>query len=258
MKKLLIFILILTMFSGSIFSFSFNLIKVLNLMKKISTEITSYSGKMDGYYKEFISFYKEKWAKYYSKFSSADLDLLNKWKPERIYEGKEINTEKMVKKWRVIFKDPGKLKEEFPNLFYIAHYKDIPEYNSDPRFRKNTDENIKDGIEYLGKIRSLISLLNNTRRSQMLRGKKVIEIKRLIKNYSKPKGRDEVRMGRLKGLEVILEYEIGKQMVELISLVNAKTELAVRNSGMGKNMRNRNHNFLLEDQKRRNKKSRIK
>ncbi len=241
MKKSVIFFLILIIISGSICPFSFNLIKVVNLLTKISTKITQYSDKIDDHYEEFINFYKEKWAKYYTKFSLIELDVFDTWEMDQIYDGQNVDSDDMGTKWENIFKDPEKLKKEFPNLFYTSHYKDNPEYISNANFKKNTDENINDGIEYLVKIESLITLLRNTRESQKLRGKKVVELKKYIKNFSRPKGRDEVRMGRLIGLEVIIDYEIEKQMIELISLVNAQTEIRIRSSLMDENMSNRNH-----------------
>ena len=241
MKKTIVFFLILIIFSWNIFPFTFDLLEVVNLMGKISTKITQYSDKMDDHYENFINFYKEKWAKYYTKFSLTELDVFDTWETDQIYGGQNVDSDDMGTKWKNIFKDPGKLKKEFPNLFYTSHYKDNSEYISNANFKKNIDENINDGIEYLGKIESLITLLRNTRESQKLRGKKVVELKKYIKNFSRPKGRDEVRMGRLIGLEVIIDSEIEKQMIELISLVNAQTEIGIRSSLMDKNMSNRNH-----------------
>lgn len=247
MKRSLVFFLILIIVSGRIFPFSHDLLKVLGLLTKISTEITKYSDKMDDYYEEFIEFYKEKWAKYYTEFSQTELDVFDTWETDQIYSGPDVDPDNMEKKWRVIFKDPKRLRKEFPNLFNTSFYRDNPEYASNSEYRKITDRNINDGLEYLGKIESLISLLNNTRESQKLRGKKAVEMRWYIKNFAKPKGRDEVRMGRLIGIEVILDYEIEKQMIELISLINAQTEIGIISSCMDENMSNRSHSIRLQN-----------
>ncbi len=246
MKRAIAFILLVMIVSGGLFPFSFDLIKVLDLLGKISTKITGVSDKFDDHYEEFINFYKLKWSKYYTKFSAGELEVFESWDTDQIYSGSKVDVNEMGLRWESVFKDPGKLKTEFPNLFYTLHYKDNKEYISNSNFRKITDENINDGLEYLGKIGSLITLLKNTRESQKLRGNKVVEIKKYIKNFSKPKGRDEVRMGRLIGLEVLLDHEIDKQMIELISLVNAQTEIGIRSAGMDKNRRNRNHASRLK------------
>lgn len=247
MKRPLLFFLILIIVSGSIYPFAFDLLEVVGFLGKISTTITQYSDKMDEYYEEFLEFYQEKWAKYYTEFSQTEIDFFDTWDTGRIYRGPDVDPDKMGEKWRVIFMEPKRLRKEFPDLFNTSHYKENPAYTSNGEYRKITDRNISDGFEYLGKIESLFSLLNNTRESQKIRGKKVVEIKGYIKNFAKPRGRNEVRMGRLIGIEVILDYEIEKQMTELISLINAQTEIGIISACMEKNMRNRSHSSRMKN-----------
>jgi len=240
MKRTVSIFFLLFLISNVLFSFSFSLAEVVSLMKKISTNISKYSNVMDDYHEKFTEFYQTKWVKYYSKFSLEEFDALDSWETDDIYEGQKIDPVDMKQKWKSVFNDPEKLKKEFPNIFYTSHYKWSKEYNKDPAFKKSTDKNIKDGLEYLRNIRSLILLIKNTRDSQKIRGGKVVEMKKYIKNFSMPQGRDELRMGRLIALEVIIDHEIEKQFAELIILINAKSELTIKSSVMTENFRNRN------------------
>jgi len=241
MKKIAITLILLLVLSGYVSSFSFDLIKVLNLLSNISDSTSEFSSKIDDYYKEFMEFYKEKWAKYYEKLSFEEIKKLDTWNVDEIYKGSKIDSDNMEKKWKTIFRHPEEMEREFPYLFDVSHYRDNPEYASNIKFRKSIDEDIEDGFEYLKRIKSLITLLKNTRKSQKIRGKKVVKLKKYIKNFSMPKGRDEVRMGRLIGLEVIIDYEIEKQLVEYISLINVQTEIDIRSTCMSQNMKNRNY-----------------
>lgn len=250
MKRIITIFFLLILISNSLFSFSFSLVEVLGLLKKISTKITDYSDAMDEYYEKFTEFYETKWVKYYSKFSLEESDVFDSWKTDEIYTGQKIDTGDMAGKWKNIFNNPEKLKDEFPNIFFTAHYKENREYISDPEFRKSTDENIKDGLDYLRNIESLILLVKNTRESQRIRGGKAAEMKKYIRNFSMPEGRDEVRMGRLTALEVIIDHEIEKQFTELIILMNAQSEIAIRSSAMGENFRNRNFRSRITEKKR--------
>ncbi len=240
MKKIISIVTLLLFISGTISPFTFSLVEVLGLLKKISTNITTYSDYMDEYYEKFTEFYQTKWVKYYSKFSVEESDILNVEETDSVYSGQKTDPGDMERKWKKIFSDPEKLKEEFPNIFQTSHYKQNPEYLSDPVFKKKTDENIQDGVEYLRNIGSIITLMRNTRESQKMRGNKVAEMKQYIRNFALPRGKKEVRMGRLIALEVIIDHEIEKQFAELITLMNAETEIMIRSSSMAENFRNRN------------------
>ncbi len=247
MKKSLIIFLILLIVSGNILPIGFDLIKVLGLLSDMSNSISTFSSKIDGYYEEFIEFYKEKWAKYYSKLSFDDIEVFDTWKVDDIYGGSKINSDDMGKRWKTIFKNPNKMEKEFPYLFNMSHYRDNTAYTSNSGLRSVIEKNIKDGFEYLKSIKSLITLLENTRQSQLIRGGKVNKLKKYIRNFSIPKGHDEVRMGRLIGIEVIIDHEMEKQFVEYISLINARTEIEIKSACMEKNMRNRNYIFRLHE-----------
>ncbi len=245
MKKPASIFLIFLLISKTLFPFSFSLTEVLSLMKKISADISKYSDLMDEYHEKFMEFYQTKWAKYYSKFSLTEFDAFDSWETDDIYKGQKIDPGDMGQKWKNIFNDPEKLRYEFPNIFYTSHYKGSREYISDPAFRESTEKNIKEGLDYIGYIRSLILLIKNTRDSQVLRGKKVAGLKNYIKSFSMPKGHDEIRMGRLIALEVIIDHEIEKQFVELITLINARSEIKIRSSLMSENFKNRNYRLRI-------------
>jgi len=245
MRRGWIAIIVMFVVSVNAFSFTHNLMKVLNLLKKISSGMAEYSDLMQDHYTDFIEFYRRRWAQCYTKFSGEETAIFEGMETEKIYEGPEVDHEKLVTMWRIIFSNPGRISELFPNLFYTDHLTADQRYVSDPGYRLNTDKNISDGAEYMERVESLILLLKNTRESQKIRGRKAAELRKYIGNFSMPKGHDEVRMGRLTGIEVIIDHEIEKQYVELISLLNARTEIGIRSSSMAENMGNRNYRFRL-------------
>ena len=238
-RKTVVFLLILFLTAGSAFPFGIDLVKALNLLSKISGQMSSYSGILDEHYRDFIQFYREKWEKFHEKFSGDDLRLFDLNKNDLRMES-HIDPEKTGPVWEKILSDPRNLRKEFPDLFYFGHYKNRTEGSEDGIAKESMEADILDESGYLKDIESMFTLLMNSRKAQMIRLKKIGDIRQYIKNFSKPAGRDEVRMGRLIGLEAILEKEIGKQIVELISLVNAQTELEIRSELIHKNMMKRN------------------
>ena len=106
---------------------------------------------------------------------------------------------------------------------------------------KGNKANSADAREYLEAVQTVLTLLYDTRKLQARRGEKAGKIREYIKNFTRPAGRDEVRMGRLIALETAIDHEIHKQYIELITLINAGTEINVKSVVMAENFRNRNY-----------------
>ncbi len=240
-RKTIASVMIITVLvSANLFPFAFDIVKAIGLLKKVSAHIEKYSGKIDEYYQKFNEFYKKNWEKYYGKFTKSESLKTGEWISGNFYKKQYVDNEKMEEKWKRIFGNPKTLSKIFPYLYSSEFYKDNHYYKENRKVRRNINKGINDEKDYLKNIEEIITLISNTRRSQKIRYRKIGEFKRYIKNFSKPSGHGEVRMGRLLGLSAILDIEIERQFVEMISLLNAETELEIKSSVMHENMKRRN------------------
>jgi hypothetical protein len=231
--------LILIMSTGYAYPFGFNLSNVLKMMKKVSSGISGLSDVMEDQYREFVRFYRDKWEKYYSRFTTDEAEIFNLHNND-LRMDPYIDPDRIRSKWERVFKQPGSLRAEFPNLYSFQRRTGNSRAGSFGRSTEIITENWRDQNDYLKEIESVLLLLMNSRRAQKIRTGKIAEFRHDIKNYSIPPGRNEIRMGRLLGLEAILEYEIEKQIIEMISLTNAWTELEIKSAVISQNLKKRN------------------
>lgn len=241
MKKLVVILIIIFLFFSIPKKVSgISIFKVLKFIQKISSKIDSYSKELEHHSKEFKEYYNKYWKNINRKFFPGEFKLLKM--PEEctdVYNKPYIDSDNKKEIWKGIFKSPKYIWEKYPYIKNFSHYTNNKFYKKDRQYRKLVDSIIKDEKEYLKAVENVIELLANTRNSQKIRGKKIEKMKKNNDSFGMPKAYWETKKAKLHTMGALLEFELQQQLVELLVLVNAETELNLKAKLLRINTKNR-------------------
>jgi len=238
-KRSVLLIFFITFFSLNSFSIGFNLIKIVTFLSKISKKMSVYEKNIEKYQQDFRKYYNKYWKNFNRKFFPGELKLLKMDDPSKIYNKSYVKLKSDKEIWNKIFKTPGYLWKRYSYLLYTDHYKNNDMYRKNIKFRKKMDRNIEDLKIYLKEIDKVVRLIADTRKMQQKRGKKILKIKKQNDLLGRPKVYWEAKRVKLLTFGTMLDFEIQHQIVELIMLMNAQTELKVKSLLLLKNMKER-------------------
>lgn len=230
------------------YSTGFSIMQVVNFLTKVSDKMSGFEKEIEKYQSEFREYYNKYWKNFNRKFFPHELELLKMEDPSEIYRKSYIDPETADDVWGKIFRDPKNIWKSFPYLTFVKHYKDNELYKKDKIFRKRMDENLKELKLYLMEVEKAVRLIADTRKMQKKRGEKVARYKSQNDLLGMPKAYWEAKKVKLLTFGAMLEYELQHQIVELILLMNLRTELRVKGELLVRNMKGREREYQLEEE----------
>lgn len=238
-KRLIITVLLLLFVRVNCFPVGFSIIDVVKFLTKVTDRLSGFEKEIEKYQKDFKEYYNKYWKNFNRKFFPQELDLLKMEDPSEIYKKSYIDPGSKREIWKNIFENPEKLWKKFRYIGYMSHYKDNELYKKNRAFRVQMDKNLKDMKLYLKEVEKSIRLIGDTRRMQKKRGEKISKYKLQNDLLGMPKVYWEAKKVKLLTFGAMLDYEIQHQIVELIMLMNARTELKVKGEIINRNMTGR-------------------
>ncbi len=231
--------LFLILFNMSCYLSGFTIEKIVILLNKVSNRLSTYRNDIEFFNKDFKSFYNKYWKNFNRKFFPRELKLLKTESVSDYYNSGYINPENKKEVWKDIFLNPSKLWKFYPYVMKTDHYKDLKLYKNNPNFRSIMDKNISDMKTYANLLEKAVRLVANTRKMQILRGKKVDKMKKQNDLMGRPKAYWEAKRVKLLSFGAMLEFEMDQQLTELLLLINMKNELTLKGELLMRNLSGR-------------------